>query len=346
MSERCFWLEADAPFTQTHSHPLAILLIGTLAGWLLGLRQPGSHVFAGQAYITGPEYLLRLPDSLLQGLVLPDFGRWQHGVFWKLVLTLTLIASLESLMSALAVDKLDPLERKANLQKDLQAVGLGSTVSGLLGGLPLITEIVRSSANVAQGGRSRWANFFHGAVMLLFLVFLPTWLEQIPLVALAALLIYTGFQLAAPTHFYHVYRIGPEQYLVFMVTLLATLATDLLIGMACGMVCNAVIHRWLGVHWQNMFTLHYHSEETDSTRTLQVLGPVVFSNLLPLKQALNEVQTKKQIIDLSQASLLDHTTMAYLEQLQHPYSVQGLEFFQPLSSHPLATRRRRQSADD
>lgn len=313
--------------------PLAILLSGTLAAWLLALPD------------SGPEQMLNLPDSLLQGLVRPDFGRWQDWAFWKLVLTLTLIASIESLMSALAVDKLDPLQRRANLQKDLQAVGVGTTLSGLLGGLPVITEIVRSSANVAQGGRSRWANFFHGALMLLCVVLLPLWLEQIPLVALAALLIHTGLKLTAPAHFYSVYRIGPEQCLIFVITLVATLATDLLIGMACGIACNLAVHRWLGINWKHMFTLNYQRHNSDGVQRLQITGPVVFSNLRALKSLLSEAPHNKQLIDLSGASLLDHTTMDYFEQIQATaanarYEIQGLEGFEPLSAHPLATRRR------
>src|SRR5690606_10158615 len=139
--------------------------------------------------------------------------------FLIVCLSIASIASLESLLSAAAIDKLDPYKRKSDLNRDLFAVGLGTTICGLLGGLPMIAEIVRSSANVNSGAKSGWSNFFHAAFLLAALVFLPGLINRIPLAALAALLIYTGYRLASPKEILRMKKIGYDQLLIFVVTL-------------------------------------------------------------------------------------------------------------------------------
>ena len=141
-----------------------------------------------------------------------------------------MIASVETLASARAVDKLDPYKRTTNLNKDLIGVGLSTMVSGALGGLPIITVIVRSTVNVSSNAKTKWANFYHGILLILFVLILAPVLRSVPLAALAAILVHTGFKLASPKVFKHAYDQGVEQLLFLCSTLIITLFTDLLYG--------------------------------------------------------------------------------------------------------------------
>ena len=174
-------------------------------------------------------------------------------IFLKYLLMFTLIGSLESLLTGRAIDLLDPNKKKSDLSKDLSAVGIGNVLSGLLGGLPMISEVARSSANISNGGRSRWANFFHGAFLLLFVVALVPLIKLVPVAALAAMLIFVGFRLASPKEFEHVFHVGREQLVIFISTIVATLLTDLLIGIAVGILVKFIIHTINGVPQSSFF---------------------------------------------------------------------------------------------
>lgn len=168
-------------------------------------------------------------------------------VFIKYVVMFLLVGSLESLLTVKAIDLLDPYKRKSDISRDVEAVGAGNVISGLLGGLPMISEIVRSSANIQNGGRTRWANLFHGIFLLIFVVALAPVIKMVPVAALAAMLIFLGFRLASPNEFRHIYHIGKEQLIIFLVTIAATLSTDLLIGIAAGIVTKIIIQLFYGV---------------------------------------------------------------------------------------------------
>lgn len=329
--------------------PLVVVLTGIGLGHVFGLETAHMSTLLGPAHQVGPEFLINLPGNLVQGLVFPDFSQVATGRFWGVVMSIALIASLETLLSALAVDKLDVYGRRANLNRDLFAVGVGSTVSGLLGGLPMIAEIVRSSANISNGARTRWANFFHGTFMLLFVVFAPSLIHQIPLAALAALLVYTGFRLASPKEFIHTYKTGPEQLAIFVTTLVCVLATDLLIGVACGIVLKLLIHAFRGVALKDLFRLKFQLNQNETgDYQVHIESSAVFSNLISLKNQLESLpEGKNLVLDFSKTYLVDHTFMEFVHHFARDYEraggsceIKGLEQHTPASAHPLASRKR------
>ncbi len=328
--------------------PLVVVVSGIVLGHLFGLETAHTSNLMGFAHPVGPEYLINLPGNIIQGLVFPDFSQVMTARFWGVVLSIALIASLETLLSALAVDKLDVYGRRTNLNRDIFAVGVGSTISGLLGGLPMIAEIVRSSANINNGARTRWANFFHGTFMLLFIMFAPGLIHQIPLAALAALLVYTGFRLASPKEFIHTYKTGPEQLAIFLTTLIAVLMTDLLIGVACGIVLKLVIHAVRGVRLGDLFRMRFRIDTPDTgTYLVKVESSAVFSNLLAFKNQLEALPSGAEItFDFSGAYLVDHTFMEFIHHFIRDYEregghcqITGFEAHKPASDHPLSARK-------
>lgn len=277
-----------------------------------------------------------------------DFSMIGTAVFWKYVLMFLFIGSLESLLTVKAIDGLDPWRRTSDANRDLTAVGAGNVLSGLLGGLPMISEVARSSANVAFGVRSRWGNFFHGLFLFVaMLLFIPV-IEMIPNAALAALLIAVGYRLASPREFFKVYRIGAEQLVIFVVTVLATLSTDLLIGVAAGIATKMVLSLVHRVPLGNLFKARYTCSREGGEERIRVDGAAIFSNLLGFKRLFGQIERNSRVtLDFSTAHLVDHTFMEFLEHLKEEFEhaggeliVSGIESLRPFSDHPLAARKR------
>lgn len=335
--------------------PMVVLLVAVPLGRYFDLGHEHSYLFLDHHnYTLGPKFLVSLPSDLRQAIQFPDFSHVFAGTSLKFIVMFALVGSLESLLSTKAVDTLDPYQRKSNLNRDLVGVGVGNTLAGLLGGLPMISEIVRSSANVNNGGQTRWANFFHGLFLLAFVVLLPGLIHQIPLAALAAMLVYTGFRLASPKEFVHTYHVGKEQLLIFVVTIVTTLATDLLVGIAAGILVKFIVHFINGgksLPVSNIFKADVVLEPDhggDNFYRLHVRKAAVFSNYLSLKEKLDELPRQQRIaIDFSEAKLVDHTMLENLKRYQADYlaegggaqfELQGLDNHQSLSAYPTAAR--------
>ncbi len=324
--------------------PVIVVLVGIVFAWHFDLAE--------EQITSGSNYLVSLPDSFLAGFYFPDFSKITTIVFWEAVLSISLVGSLESLLSATAVDKLDPYKRSSDLDRDLTAVGIGNLIAGLMGGLPMIAEIVRSSANINNGAKTTWANFFHGLILLLFVVLFTRFIQSIPLASLAALLVYTGYRLASPQTFARVMEVGKEQLFLFVVTIIGVLATDLLMGVTLGIVVKLAITLARGVWPSNLFKIHFTIRQQDNDAiVVKLLGSALFSNFLPLKKALSGLEAGKTIIfDFSDGYLIDHTVMEFIHHYQQDYEAQGghcqetgkaLETF---SDHALAARL--MTADD
>jgi MFS superfamily sulfate permease-like transporter len=190
-------------------------------------------------------HLVSLPiahstTEFISFFTLPKFSFITNVQVWISAVTLAIVASLETLLGIEAVDKLDPLKRVTPTNKELKAQGFGNIISGLIGGLPLTSVIVRSSANVSAGGKTKQATIFHGLLLLLCAALIPNLLNKIPLSALAGILIFTGYKLAKITLFKEFYQKGLNQFIPFCVTIIAILFTDLLIGISIGIAVSMI----------------------------------------------------------------------------------------------------------
>lgn len=330
-----------------------MVLAGILLGQLFDLGHEHKYLFLPHhEYVIGPKFLVSLPSRFWDGFTFPDFrGAWAQKGFLGVVVMLTLVQGVETLLSAAAVDRFDPQRRKTNLNRDLFAVGTGSALSGLLGGLPIIAEIVRSRANVSVGAQNRWSNFFHGLFMLAFVAFAPNLIHQIPLASLAAILIVTGYRLASPSQFKHTLEIGKEQLAVFCTTWVATLATDLVSGVAIGIALKIVIHLLRGEHPLHLIRAEVEDHRKGENWTLRVHSGAVFTNFLGIRKRLDRIPPAKRVkIDVSSSPFIDHTVMEKLQHFVEHYGrsggraqIIGLDRLRPASRHPLASRSRRRT---
>jgi MFS superfamily sulfate permease-like transporter len=331
--------------------PMLVILVAVPLGIFFDLAHEHTYSFVSHNYPLGEKFLVTVPNNLFAAIAFPDFTALATPSGWKWVVFFALIGSLESLLSAKAIDLIDPWKRKTNMNRDLLAVGLGNTVSASLGGLPMISEIVRSKANVDNGAQTRFANLFHGLFLLGFVALVPGLIHRIPLAALSAMLVYTGFRLASPLEFISVTRIGKEQLFIFLATLVGVLATDLLIGVAIGIAVELAIHLIYGVPLRSLFKPFLDIEpRDDGTCVIRAGGSAIFSNWIPFKRQIEHIglnQRNNLVIDLSETRLVDHSVMEKLHELQEDFEQEGLsleltglESHRKLSEHSFSARRR------
>ena len=202
-------------------------------------------IIQNNSQVLNPALMITLPDNLIGSFPTPNFGKMLTSEFIGHTMSITLVAVIESLLSIKAVDKLDPLKRRSNINKDLRALGIATGVSGFFGGLNVVTVIARSSVNVNNGASNRSANFFHAIFLLVFILLFAEQIQLIPLPALAAILVYTGYKLAAPENLLKIYKVGKEQAIIFVTTLVATLITSLTTGILIGIIATLLVHIFL-----------------------------------------------------------------------------------------------------
>lgn len=336
-------------------------------------------VVLGYVFNLAPQHLISMPDSILEGgFTLPAFdtvlGRpelWTSVIL--MVITLTLIDSIESLATISAVDKIDPYRRKSRPNVTLRAMGISNVLSSLAGGLTIIPGGVKSRANIDAGGRTLWANFFNAMFLIVFLFFAVDLIGRIPLAAIGAVIVYVGWRLCELKVFSKTAAIGLDQLAIFIVTIAAILATDLLAGILIGVAAQLLMNTYLltpsvrmvlagrisfrqflattGSAVCGMFCspVIRAKEETANGRpqTQLSLGSLTGFNLLPLDRALARVPERAGVsLTLNESShIIDRTTMEYLHELQEehvhqdrPFEIHGLERFHPFTPHPFATR--------
>ncbi|MCA9122450.1 MAG: SulP family inorganic anion transporter [Planctomycetales bacterium] len=284
-----------------------------------------------------------------KSLTFPKFDALMQPQAWQWVFMFAIIGTLESMLSAKAMDLIDPWQRKTTLDRDNIAVGLCNTLCSFVGATPMISEIVRSRANMDNGARTRFANLYHGLFLLAFVTLLPFLIGMIPVAALMAMLVFTGFRLAHPKEFAHVFKIGPEQLIIYVSTLVGCFAIDLLAGIAIGIVVKLLIHVLKGAPLMSLFKSHVTvGERTDESVVLNVSQSAIFSNWLGLKKKIINTNVEKELVlDFSDTRLVDHTVMANLKQMQKEFErgdqrlvIRGLDNHRTFSQHSEAGRAR------
>jgi carbonic anhydrase len=342
---------------------IVVSVLGAVAAAALGL---------------GPELRIRMPEQVADGLHWPAFDRIAADPeLWLtlalVVFTFTMIDGVESVASVKAVDKIDPWRRQSDANKTLRAMGVCNVASGMIGGLTVIPNAVPSRANIEAGARTLWSNLYSGLALLLFALVLPTLLSRIPLAAIAAILVYIGWRLCEPALFVRMATIGRDRFIVFVGTVAAILATDLLLGMLIGVALELVLVIYLlmpsvryvitgrltfkascallATNFAGIFrspVLRQRSEQREGrTHHVLTLGSLVGFNLVPLERMLRNLPSSDgielrftesaRIIDHSAAEFLLHTEEEFASR-QRPFAVAGLQNFQRFSAHPLAAR--------
>ncbi len=282
-------------------------------------------VGTGIALVNGAGPRLDLGEGgLLAGFTTPDFSGLLSGPAVKWIVLYVFVASLESLLTAEAVDKLDPWQRRSNMNKELLGKGAGNVLSSAVGGLPMIAEVVRSKANILNGARTRWSNFFHGVFLAVFVLAAPGLLELIPLAALAGILLVVGFKLAHPNDFRHALHVGKVDFVLMLVTAVTVLLTDLLIGVATGIVLGLIWAVVKGASLGNLFKPAVAVIEQGDDVTVELRKALGFHNFIPLRSRLDAMPPGKTVtLDFAGVHYVDPTVMERLRDFELGYLADG-----------------------
>lgn len=283
--------------------PLVVVVLGVVINEMF--RQKGTSL-ADNHMVKLP--IAESPTEFFSFFTNPDWSAFSNIDVWVTGLTLALVASLETLLSIEAIDDLDPYQRVTNKERELKAQGVGNIVSGLIGGLPITSVIVRSSANVNSGAKTKMSAIYHGLLLLLCVAFVPALLNRIPNAALAAVLIFIGYKLAKPALFRAFYKKGWDQFAPFVITIIAILLTDLLKGVLIGIGVGLI-----AVLYSNFKTavLIVH----DANKYLfRLRKDVSFLNKPYIKNKLEDVpENSSVLIDLSRADFVDKDIIEVIE---------------------------------
>jgi carbonic anhydrase len=359
---------------------VALFVLAALPGRLLKVMPPPVWVFfAGTVVSTfvlklGKPNLINVPDPLKHGVVFPHFGdAFSHAALFLplayLVVTLVLIDGTESLATIAAVDNIDTYRRRSDPDRTLLAMGVSNGASSLLGGLTIIPGIIKSTANILGGGRTQWANFYNACFLLTFLLFGRDLINMVPMTVLAAILVFIGYKLCKPAVWLKVARVGTGQLVIFTLTVLVTVTTDLLMGIAAGVVLELLLNLWyvglwhtlrngsefarpsFAVRFLSLFRNPVSQRELDgSTYHLYLDGPLVCFNLFHVIRELGQLPHGTQAVYVhlsSRVPLVDHTTGESLHRFLEEFSgqdqsprlvIEGWDHMRPLSKHETSTR--------
>ncbi|XZF13806.1 SulP family inorganic anion transporter [Chitinophagaceae bacterium MMS25-I14] len=281
-------------------------LVAVIAGTLVN----EALIATGSKWAIGTKHLVSLPvarsfGEYLNQYRLPDFSGFANPQVWQTGFIIAIVASIETLLCIEATDKLDPLKRFTSGNAELRAQGIGNLICGLIGGLPVTSVIVRSSANINAGGRTKVSTMIHGLLLLVCVAFIPALMNHIPLASLAAILIITGYRLCNPAVFKHMWKEGGlTQFVPFIVTVVAVVLTDLLKGVALGLIFSVFY-----ILRQNMRIPYYYHRSTYSNGDLIKLTlaqEVSFLNKASIKQTIDNMpENSSVIIDASQTEYID-----------------------------------------
>lgn len=300
--------------------PLVVVLLG------IGL----AAIFQGSAMQLRTDHFVMIPivnnfQEFTQLFIFPDFSQVVNKDVWIIALTIAIIASLETLLSIEAIDKMDPLKRVTPTNRELIAQGVGNMTSGFLGGLPLTSVIVRSSANTQAGGRTRQSAILHSLWLLVALLVIPSLINLIPLSCLAAILLHTGYKLANPALFKKMLRKGLDQFIPFFATIVAVVFTDLLMGVGIGIV--VALFYIIRANMQNAFKIEIKEEHGAQKVTMTLAEEVSFLNKVPIQQKLYSLpkDTLAIRIDGRHSRFIDKDVIEVLRDFQTNAVSKGID---------------------
>lgn len=291
---------------------LFVVLSGILFNFLF-------QSFNANWVLTG-EHLVQLPVASSIGefvsfFRMPDFGALSNPDVYVVAFTIAIVASIETLLCVEATDKLDPYKRSTPTNRELKAQGIGNMVSGLIGGLPITQVIVRSSANINAGGKTKTSAIVHGLILLISAIVIPRYLNLIPLASLAAILLMVGYKLSKLSLYREMYRLGWDQFIPFIVTIIAILSTDLLKGIGIGMVF--AFFYILRKNYRHAY--HYKKEKNGDKEvvTLRLSEEVTFLNKASIQLSLDDLpKNSKVIIDGSNSVSIDHDVLEIIHEFK------------------------------
>ncbi len=256
----------------------------------------------------------------------PDLVHVSNPAVWTVAITIAIVASIETLLSVEATDKMDPLKRTTPTNRELVAQGVGNTISGLIGGLPITQVIVRSTVNVQTGARTKLSAILHGLLLLLCIASVPQLLNLIPLSVLASVLLVTGYKLSKPALFRQMWSFGPHQFLPFVVTVAGVVLTDLLMGVGMGMAVALII--LLQCNYRNSHFLNMEDRQTSKDRhfiTMHLAEEVTFLNKGAIKKELAQLPDNCiLVIDQSNCVYINHDVAEIISDFIHTASSRGI----------------------
>jgi MFS superfamily sulfate permease-like transporter len=285
--------------------PLVVVVLGIAINEFFKSR--------GAAYAIDTQHMVNIPvanstNEFLSFFNMPDFNGFGNKEVWIAGITLALVASLETLLSIEAIDDLDPYQRVTNKERELKAQGVGNILSGLVGGLPITSVIVRSSANVNAGAKTKMSAIYHGVLLLLCVALIPSLLNLVPKAALASVLIFTGYKLAKPSLFKAYYKKGWDQFFPFVITIAAILLTDLLVGVLIG-IGVGIFFVIRSNFKTSVFIVH-----DDNKYLFRLRKDVSFLNKPIIKNKLEQIaENSFVLIDCSRADFIDRDIVEVIE---------------------------------
>lgn len=281
----------------------------------------------GQALHLPAEKLISLPDHIQDAVVYPDFSQIFGSTSLKWVVMFALVGTLESMLSAKAIDLLDPWKRKTDMNRDVLGVGAANTAVAFVGGLPMISEILRSSANITNGARTRVSNAAHGLFLLLALLFLAPLVKLIPVAALGAMLVFAGFRLASPKEFAHMWKSGYGQFVVFVLTIGFIMPEGhLLDGIFVGVAAELMLNLIAGAQLTTLFKPDLEWNSEPNRVRITVNSALTFTNWIPFVRTLRRADDGGQkdfVLDLTEAHPVDRTARDKLLMLQTEFAGEG-----------------------
>ncbi|MCK9403707.1 MAG: SulP family inorganic anion transporter [Chitinophagaceae bacterium] len=312
--------------------PIVVVILGIVMNYLF---QSGTLNFS-----LAEDQVVRLPvahnlTEFFNQFTFPDFSAITNIKVWEVAVVLAIVASLETLLCVEATDKIDPQKRVTPTNRELKAQGLGNIVSGLIGGLPVTQVIVRSSANISFGGKTKLSAILHGVFLLISAITIAGLLNMIPLASLAAILIMVGYKLAKPSLFKQMYKLGWEQFIPFVATVVGILATDLLKGITIGVffgIFYTLRHSYRNSHYMKETIT---TEEGHEVHHLVLAEEVSFFNKANVIKELDKIPVNsKVIIDFSKSKSVAHDVLELIKDYEinaktKNITVEKIKFIEP-----------------